>query len=370
MIQITKIIEKIIINFEFDVFIVLILTSLSLSSLGIFLILKKITMIVDAMSHSILLGIVLSFLLVQNLDSPILIIGATFVGILTSYIINFLSQNKRIPEDASIGIVFTFFFALAIIIISISIRNIHIDSDAVFLGNIELTHKKQIFKIFPILFLNLFFVGIFYKELKFFIFDPSLFLILGFSHTIMNYLLMFLVSLTAVISFDVVGSVMVISSFIGPSVTSFLVSKNLFKCFLLSLWISFVNSSIGYFLGILLDLPVASLISFLNLINFILMLILEPQNGFIMKLIKNYKQKKDFMLITLLIHLANHKKQKTDIKELNQNLKWSKLIFKKYLNKALKEDYINFKKKNIILTLKGLIFLKEIKKKFELNIDV
>ncbi|WBL31354.1 metal ABC transporter permease [Candidatus Phytoplasma sacchari] len=363
-----KIIEKIIINFEFDVFTLLVFTSLSLSSLGIFLILKKITMIVDAMSHSILLGIVLSFLIVNNLDSPILILGATLVGVLTSYIINLFSQNKRISDDASIGIVFTFFFSLAIIIISMSIRNIHIDSDAVFLGNIELTHKTQIFKILPILFINLFFVCVFYKELKFFIFDPTLFLISGFSCKIVNSLLMLLVSLTAVISFDIVGSVMVISSFIGPAATAFLVSKNLFKCFLLSLWISFVNSSIGYFLGILFDLPVASLISFLNLIHFFLVLILEPKKGFIIRMIKNYQQKKDFMLITLLIHLANHRKQKIIFSELNQNLKWSVIILKKYLNKAYKEDYIEFDKNYIILNNKGKFFLKEIKKKFGLDI--
>ncbi|KAB8121824.1 metal ABC transporter permease ['Cynodon dactylon' phytoplasma] len=367
--KITGIIEKIITNFEFDVFFVLILTSLSLSSLGIFLILKKITMIVDAMSHSILLGIVLSFLIVKNLDSPILILGATLIGIFTFYFINLLSKNKKIPEDASIGIVFTFFFSLAIIIISILIRDIHIDSDAVFLGNIELTHKKQILKIIPILFLNLFFVCLFYKELKFFIFDPSLFLILGFSSKIINYLLIFLVSLTVVVSFDIVGSVMVISSFIGPSAAAFLISTNLFKCFVLSLWISFINSSIGYFLGILFDLPVASLISFIHLINFFIVLILEPKKGFIIKIVKNYKQRKNFILITLLIHLSNHEK-KIIIKELNKNLKWSSLILKKYLNKAFKEGYIKFEKEYIILTKKGKFFLKEIEKKFCLKINI
>ncbi|RAM57670.1 zinc ABC transporter permease, partial [Candidatus Phytoplasma oryzae] len=344
-----EIIKKIIINFEFDIFIILILTSLALSSLGIFLVLKKVTMIVDAMSHSILLGIVLSFLIVRNLDSPLLILGATFMGILTSYIINLFSQNKRISEDSSIGIVFTFFFSLAIIIISISIRNIHIDADAVFLGNIELAHKKQIFKILPILLINLFFICIFYKELKFFIFDPSLFSILGFSTTIINYLLMFLVSLTTVVSFDLVGSVMVISSIIGPSATAFLLSKNLFKCFLLSLWISFVNTSIGYFLGILFDLPISSLIAFFNLIHFLIVLCLEPKNGFIAKTIKNNNQKKYFMLITLLIHLENHKKQNILIKELNKNFKWSLNNLEKCLNKALKKNYIEFRKKYIIL---------------------
>ena len=177
---------------------------------------------------------------------------------------------------------------------------------------------------------------------------------------------MFLVSLTTVVSFDLVGSVMVISSIIGPSATAFLLSKNLFKCFLLSLWISFVNTSIGYFLGILFDLPISSLIAFFNLIHFLIVLCLEPKNGFIAKTIKNNNQKKYFMLITLLIHLENHKKQNILIKELNKNFKWSLNNLEKCLNKALKKNYIEFRKKYIILKPKGKKFLKIIKKKFGL----
>ncbi|MBY7576983.1 metal ABC transporter permease, partial [Candidatus Phytoplasma sp. Tabriz.2] len=119
----------------------------------------------------------------------------------------------------------------------------HLDTDAVFLGNIELTHIKQLKKIIPLLCLNLLFVLFFYKELKIYIFDPTLAVILGFSTTLINYLLMFLVSMTAVISFDVVGSIMVISCMIGPAATSLLVTKNLYNSFLLSLWLAFVNSS-------------------------------------------------------------------------------------------------------------------------------
>jgi manganese/zinc/iron transport system permease protein len=356
------IIKQIIQNFEFDVFIVLILTSLSLASLGVFLVLKKITMIIDAISHSVLLGIVLTFLLVNDLDSPFLILGATFIGIFTAYIIDLFAKNKRIPVDASIGIVFTFLFSIAIIIISMYIRNIHIDTDAVFLGNIELTHKKQIYKILPILILNLFFIFCCYKELKIFIFDPSLCLILGFSNTLINYILMFLLSLTSVISFDIVGSIMVISGIICPAATSILLSDNLFKCFLLSLWISFVNTSIGYFIGILFDLPVASLIAFLNLIHFFVLLLFENKKGILSKIINNYFKKRKFIMITLLIHLKNHK-NKIIMKKLNQNLKWSSFILDKCLKKAIQLNYIEIKNNFVILTTSGKFFLDENKKK-------
>ncbi|MDO8167977.1 metal ABC transporter permease [Candidatus Phytoplasma melaleucae] len=90
-------------------------------------------------------------------------------------------------------------------------------------------------------------------------FNPYLYVILGFSKQIVNYLLMCLVSLTVMICFDVLESIMVIPCVIGPSVTSLLLTKTLFKGFLLSLWIAIANSNLRYFLGILWNLPVAIL---------------------------------------------------------------------------------------------------------------
>lgn len=354
-------INNVIGGFELDVFLVIVFCSLTLASLGVFLVLKKSSMLVDAMSHSVLLGIVASFLVVKNLNSPLLIMGAALVGMLTAYMVEILGKHSKVTQDASIGIVFTFFFSVAIILISLYTRHEHLDTDAVFLGNIELTHIKQLKKIIPLLFINLLFILFFYKELKIYIFDPTLALILGFSIALINYLLMFLVSMTVVISFDVVGSIMVISCMIGPAATSLLVTKNLCNSFLLSLWLAFANSSLGYYCAIGLNLPASGLISFINLVNFLLFFFLAPKTGIVSKMIKNNLQKKEFMIISLLMHLKNHQDQlqKNHFKEIYKDLKWSLSRYNKCLNNALKKGYIQIKNNQVILNDSGNYILEE-----------
>lgn len=358
-------------DFELDVFLVLIFTVITLSILGIFLILKKVAMIVDAISHSVLLGIVLVFLVSKDLNSPFLIIGAALMGVLTFFSIEFINKNSQFSQaDANIGIIFTFFFSIAIIIISIWTRDAHIDNDAVFLGNIELTDIKQLYKIIPILILNLAFIIIFYKEIKIFIFDPTLAIILGFSSILMNYLLITLVSLTAVIAFDVVGSIMAIACMIGPAATALLLTKKLLNILYLSVWLSIVSASLGYFLGILLDLPVSGLISTLILFMFLLVLFFEPKSGVIAKIINNYCKKQNFMLLTLLMHLQNHqnhKDQQNLINKIKIALKWHSTRYNRCVKKALKQGYIQIQTSKILLTPEGQFFLNKYIKNCELQ---
>ncbi|MDV3198407.1 MAG: metal ABC transporter permease [Vigna little leaf phytoplasma] len=366
-------IEKIATSFEIDIFLILILCSLSLASLGIFIVLKKNAMAIDAMSHSVLLGIIIAYFIVKDLNSPFLIIGATLFGVLTIFIIEFLQYDPKITKDAAIGIVFTFFFAIAIILISIYTRDVHLDVDAVFLGNIELGHFSQLYKIIPLLLLNLGFILFCYKELKIFIFDPMLAQMLGFSVFTINYIFMFLVSLTTVIAFDVIGSVLTIVCLIGPAATALLLTKKLLKCWLLSLWLAFFSTSLGYYGGIYCDLPIAGCIAIVILIIFLLVLFFSPKEGVISKIIRHYIQRKKLRLLLLLMHLANHEEQKKEnyIKQVQKDLNWRKDLYQKCLNQALKEKYIVLQEsqQKIILTNKGKIYLTQKNKKWGIKIN-
>lgn len=102
-------VNKLLNEFDFSVYAVLIFCSLALSVLGVFVVLKKVSMVIDAISHSVLLGIVLAFLIVKNLNSPFLIVGAALIGVLTVYLVELMGKNPRIKKDAAIGFVFTFF---------------------------------------------------------------------------------------------------------------------------------------------------------------------------------------------------------------------------------------------------------------------
>jgi manganese/zinc/iron transport system permease protein len=103
---------------------------------GVFLVLRGVALMSDAISHAILLGIVVSFFLVGNLHSPLLIVGATLSGLLTVFLTEWVIHTRRLKEDAAIGLIFPIFFSIGVILISKYAGHIHLDTDAVLLGEL------------------------------------------------------------------------------------------------------------------------------------------------------------------------------------------------------------------------------------------
>ena len=216
-----------------EVFAVLLITALTTSLLGVFLVLKGQAMTTDAISHTILLGIVLAFFITNDLRSPLLIIGATVIGLLTVYLIELISNSKLVKADASIGIVFTALFAIAVILVSRYADDVHLDIDVVLMGQVLFAPLNRIdifgislpyalVQLTIILLINIIFVLLCYKELKVTSFDPIFAAVSGLSATLIYYILMSLVSVTAVTAFDAVGSILVISFFTAPAMTCLL----------------------------------------------------------------------------------------------------------------------------------------------------
>ena len=249
-----------------------ILISVACSLLGVFLVLRSMSMLTDAISHTILLGIVLSFFITHKLDSPLLVVGATLVGLLTVYLVELITDTNLVKEDAAIGIVLSVLFSIAVVLISKYTANIHLDIYAVLLGEIAFApfHTTEIFgfKIasgiingLSILILNLFCITIFFKEIKISIFDRALALTLGLLPEVFHYLLMSLVSVTAVVSFDIVGATLMISFMIGPATTAYMISKNLKVMLVYSALIGAISSILGYHLAVFLDVSISGSIA-------------------------------------------------------------------------------------------------------------
>ena len=152
---------------------------------GCFLILRKMALMSDAISHSVLLGIVVMFLAIKTLHSPLLIFAATLTGLATVYLTEILISSKQLKKDAAIGLIFPLFFAIAIILNQFA-SNIHLDQDAVIIGDIAFAPFNRIIIktidfgpiaiwIMGIIFIiNATFVKLFYKELKICTFDQRL----------------------------------------------------------------------------------------------------------------------------------------------------------------------------------------------------
>lgn len=256
-----------------EIFLIAIFISLACSLSGSVLVLKQMVMLSDGMTHTILLGIVLTYFCVKDLNSPFLVTGAAGMGLLTAYFVQILTNTKLLAEDSALAVVFPFLFSIAVILITKYAGNTHIDKDTVLLGELAFAPFQRLYflgkDIGPkglyssgvILLGNICFLTLFYKEIKLCIFDPVLAKILGISVELLHYIFITLVSLTIVVAFEAIGSVLVIAFMVGPASTAYLLSSSLWKMLLLSNIFAVVSAVFGVQGAIYFDVSIAGSVS-------------------------------------------------------------------------------------------------------------
>ena len=343
-------------GFSLEIQLIAIMVASACSILGTFLVLKRMAMVSDAITHTILLGIVVAFFAVHDLNSPLLIVGAGIVGVLTVYLVELLNSTKLVKEDSAIGVVFPLLFSIAVILISKYAGNVHLDVDSVLLGELAFApfNRVQIFGFsvakglvttFVIFLINVSFVIIFFKELKISVFDKALAITLGMKPILIHYMLMSLVSMTAVASFEAVGSILVVAFMIGPPITAYLLTDKLKVMIGLSIVLGAAASVAGFHFARLFDISIAGSIAVAIGIIFLLTLIFSPKKGLIFTINRKKSQKMTFSVRILLIHLSNHantkqEKDECGIETIDSHLRWNKSFLDKVIEKAKKEKYI------------------------------
>jgi manganese/zinc/iron transport system permease protein len=234
---------------EIQVF-VLILVSVACALVGSFLVLKKMTMLANSLSHTVLLGIVISYLLVSSwiggfaITLAVLLPAALITGLLTTVLTQFLTQVMKLQEDASIGLVFTTLFALGIVLVTCFTRNTHIGIEAV-MGNVDALHFDDLKLIGCVALVNLAVITLLFKEFKITAFDGALASSLGISTTGFNYLLMVLTAATTIGSFRSVGVLLVLAFLVGPVLTARLLTHRLHHLLLIAIGIGALASLLG-----------------------------------------------------------------------------------------------------------------------------
>ncbi len=236
---------------------------------GVFLLLRKMSMVSDSITHTILLGIVLAFFAVNDLSSPFLLIGAAIMGPITVWITELLSKTKTVSEDAATGIVFPLLFSIAVILITKYAGTAHLDTDSVLLGELAFAPfdrmvlfgydlgAKGLYISGCMLVINIVFTSVFYKELQVVSFDPVLAAVMGFSPAVVHYSLMTAASLTAVGAFEAVGSVLVTAFMIAPAASAYLLTENLKKMIFIAVGIGLASGILGYHTAVLYDVSIA-----------------------------------------------------------------------------------------------------------------
>jgi manganese/zinc/iron transport system permease protein len=269
--------------------------------LGAYLVLRRMSLLGDAISHSILPGIVIAFLLTGKIASAPLFIGAVLVGILTAYLTEALTSFGNVAEDSSMGVVYTSLFAFGVLLIHWAQGgNIDLDPGCILYGMIEyVTYDtvpwggyeipRALGSISISFVATSVFVLLFWKELKVCSFDPALATAMGVNATLVHYLLMGMVAGVTVAAFEAVGSILVIAMLIVPAATAQLLTDRMRPMIVCASAVGALSAIFGYITAVWLDTSIAGMMAVLAGIQFVLAYLFSPRHGVVSHLYHNFR---------------------------------------------------------------------------------
>lgn len=250
---------------ELQVF-VLCLIACSCALIGPFLVLKKITMLANSLSHTVLLGIVITFLFFHNEIShtfslKALLFASLVTAVLTSFLTQFLTQGFKVQEDASVGLVFSGLFAAGIMLVTIFTKNAHFGAEAI-MGNVDALHLDDLQLSFILFIFNLVVMLLVYRKYKLIAFDEKFAKTLKIATAFWNFLLMTQVAASIMGAFRAVGVLLVLAFIVAPYLTASLYTKKLklqiFLCMFIGCICSFIGVGIARHLLVVYDCPLST----------------------------------------------------------------------------------------------------------------
>ncbi len=347
-----------------------VLVAIACALSGAFLILRRMAMMVDAISHAILPGLVAGYFLAQGPDLLAGFAGAVLAAVLTVSLVEALQNTGRMAGESAIGIVFPAMFALGTFIVSRYFANVHLDADAILYGNIEFAPfdllyingvnlgPQSLWVMSGLCLMNALFVSLLYKELKVATFDPGLAAALGFSPALIHYALMAVVSITTVGAFTAVGAILVVALFVVPAATAWLLTDRLAVMIALAAAIGALSAVSGYIVASALDASVAGSIATMTGVFFGLAFLFAPQHGLVARARRLQRQRVEFGVQTLLVHLLNHEQSpnrqaESAIGHLSSELRWSASFARRITRKAAQADLLRRSGDDLSLTTQG-----------------
>ncbi|MBK8915869.1 MAG: metal ABC transporter permease [Phycisphaerales bacterium] len=269
---------------------------------GNFLVLRRLSLMGDAISHAVLPGLAAAFLISGSLGGVEMLIGAALVGVLTAALTQWLHSVARVEESAALGVVFSVLFALGLVLIR-QADSIDLDPDCVLYGQIEIAVLRTMtiggwdvpeaaVTLTGVLLVNVLVIALLFKELRLAAFDSALAAAMGFRPLLLHYALMTLVAMTTVAAFESVGSILVIAMLIVPAAAARLLTDRLLPMLLLSVLVAVIGAAGGHLLAILapgwfgyagVSTSTAGMICVAVGVQFALALLLAPRHGLIMQ---------------------------------------------------------------------------------------
>jgi len=343
---------------------------------GTFLVLRGNSMLTDAISHSIVFGIVIVWLLTAQQSGPVQIAGAALTGLLTVFLTELLARTGRVKDDAAIGLVFPVLFSIGVLLLNLYARDVHIDQHTVLLGEIGFVWldtfqigsyrvPQALVWMSAVTLVNLGFVLLFYKELKLATFDAALAKALGFAPLALSYALLALTSATAVAAFDAVGAVLFIAFAIVPPSAAYLLTDRLWLVLALAALIAVLSSIAGYVLAVAWDVSIGGSMAAMTGVFLALAFLFGPRYGLVAQELRRRGQRRANDSRMLAVHLYNHEgaaKQAAAnvVPALGEQLRWGEAKARRVLVDSLDQGLVTREGELLRLTPKGRALAQEI----------
>ncbi|MGX6962915.1 metal ABC transporter permease [Vagococcus xieshaowenii] len=259
------------------------LIGLTSGMLGSFIVLRRLSLMGDALSHAVLPGVAISYLL----GIPMMI-GATFFGVLAAALIEFITKKSTIKTDSSIGIILSSFFALGVILISRAQSGT--DLNHILFGNVLAVTPSELLQSLIILAVVFLLVTVFYQGFFISSFDPVVAKSYGINTNVYHYLLMILLTIFTVSALSQVGIVMVIALLVTPAATMYLWVKHLKHMMIGASILGVLMGILGVLISFHYDFPTSSTIVLVGAFFFLVSFICSPKNNFIKRKEKIYEK--------------------------------------------------------------------------------
>ena len=352
------------------------LVGIAASLLGTFLVLRKNSMLADAIGHSIVFGIVIVWLVTRQQSGPVQIVGAALTGVLTVFLTEAVASTRRVKYDAAIGLVFPVLFSVGVLLLNLYARDVHIDAHTVLLGEIGFVWldtlslggvevPQALLWMSVMAAVNLLFVTLFYKELKLATFDGALAKALGFAPGVLFYALLTLTSATAVAAFDAVGAVLFIAFVIVPPSTAYLLTDRLWKMMLYGSLVSIASSVAGYALAVAWDVSIGGMMAVMTGVFLVLAFLAGPRYGLIAQEVRRVQQRDRNASRALAVHLYHHERgprqeEENVVSALRDHLRWGAPKAQRILLRSLDDGLVRREGDELRLTPKGRTVAQEI----------
>ncbi|MCC6726584.1 MAG: metal ABC transporter permease [Saprospiraceae bacterium] len=270
--------------------------------LGCFIVLRNMALIGDALSHAILPGVVVAFIVGQGVSTLGFFAGATLAGLFTAIVITWIQRNVKTKNDAAIGIVFTAMFSLGVIGISYISRQpgVHLDLKDFLFGNVLGVTNEDLWLTLGVTAYVLVSVAVFYRQLFLTTFQPIIAQTMGVSVSTIHYFLMLLLSFAVVAALNTVGVILVVAMLITPAATALLLTNRLHYALIIAALFGLISAAVGLFLAIVFETTPGPAMAVTATFFYLLAAFFSPQKGLAFRFFQKRKLQRRIQLEDVL----------------------------------------------------------------------